>query len=275
MLEVFLDTAFTQHPYKRPVIGYEEDIVNLSRDDVKEFFATYYPANNLTIAIVGDVQPQEVKNLAKIYFGRFPSFASPPKVTKLEPPQTETREVNLELASEPWYLEGYHCGGVNDPDYLVAQIITGILSDGRTSRLYQSLVETQQVALAAEGFGGFPGDKYANLILFYALSAPGHSLAEVGKALETEIEKLTTELVSLEELEKVKTKAKANLLRTLDSNLGMAQLLVEYEAKTGDWQNLFRELDEISSLTPEDIQRVAKKIFTQENRTIGRLISQS
>ena len=273
MIEEFLGTAFSTHPYKRPTIGYEEDIRNLTREDVKQFFSTYYVASNLTIAIVGDADPTEVEKLAGIYFSRYSKRPAPPQVTIIEPPQQEPREVTLELPTQPWYLEGYHRPDLNHPDNPVYRIISGILSDGRTSRLYQSLVEEKQIALNAQGFSGFPGEKYPNLVLLSALTAPGHRIEEVGAALETEIERLKTELVTDEELERVKTQARAALLRTLDSNIGMARLLTEYEAKTGSWRNLFKELDRLSFVSAEDVQRVAQATFVPENRTIGRLLS--
>ncbi|NET60284.1 MAG: insulinase family protein [Symploca sp. SIO2E6] len=272
MIEAFLDSAFEVHPYKRPVIGYDEDIRNLTRTDVREFFETYYVPNNLTIAVVGDVDPLEVKQLAQLYFGRYETKPAPPEVTAVEPPQQVTREVTLELPSQPWYLEGYHRPAINHPDHVVYQIIGSLLSDGRTSRLYKSLVEEKQIALSAAGFSGFPGEKHPNLMLFYALTAPGHTLEEVEVALREEIELLKQEPVSEQELERVKTQARASLLRSLDSNMGMARNLVEYQVKTGDWRNLFQELDAISAVTQEDIMRVAQGTFTSNNRTIGRIL---
>jgi predicted Zn-dependent peptidase len=272
-IEVFLDKAFTTHPYKRPVIGYDEDIRNLSRENVQQFFDTYYPPNNLTIAIAGDVDPQQVKKLADIYFGRYPSKPKPPKVTAIEPPQTEPREFTLKLPSQPWYFEGYHCASINDPDYATYQVMTALLSNGRTSRLYKSLVETKQVALSAEGFTDFPGNKYANLLVFYALTSPKSNVDEVAKALEVEIDKLKNELVSAQELDKVKTQLKADIIRSLDSNMGMTRLLVEYEVKTGDWRNIFKQLDALTAVTPQDIQKVSLKTFIPQNRTIGRIVT--
>ncbi|NER23130.1 MAG: insulinase family protein [Symploca sp. SIO1C2] len=272
MIEAFLDTAFEVHPYKRPVIGYDTDIRNLTRADVREFFETHYIPSNLTMAVVGDVDPTEVQQLAQLYFGRYETKPSPPPVTAVEPRQQETREVTLELPSQPWYLEGYHRPAINHPDNVVYQIIGSLLSDGRTSRLYKSLVEKQQIALSAAGFSGFPGEKYPNLMLFYALTAPGHTVDEVEAALRTEIELLKQEPVSKQDLERVKTQARAGLLRSLGSNTGMARNLVEYQVKTGDWRNLFKELDAIAAVTPEDIMRVAQETFTPENRTIGRIL---
>ena len=272
MIEAFLDTAYTTHPYKRPVIGYQDDIENLSRENVREFFEAYYAPNNLTIAIVGDVYPDEVERLAKIYFGRFESQPQVAEVNKVEPSQSETREVTVNFPSQPLYLEGYHIPSLTHPDYPVYEVISELLSSGRTSRLYQALVEEKQVALAAQGFSGFPGDKYPNLMMFYALTSPGTSFEELAIALRAEIELLKTEPIKPEELERVKTQLKAGLLRTLDSNMGMARILAEYEAKTGSWRNIFEELIKLEAITPEDIQRVAQKTFTDENRTIGRLI---
>lgn len=274
MVEAMLDTAFKVHPYQRPVIGYSEDIQNLTRQNVQDFFDTYYVPSNLTIAVVGDVNPAEVKRLAQIYFGRYPARPAPPRVTAVEPPQAEPRTVTLTLPSQPWYLEGYHRPARNHPDHVVYELIGSLLSDGRTSRLYQSLVEQQRLALSAQGFNGFPGDRYPNLMLFYALTAPNHTVEEVAAALDAELERLRTESITDLELERVKTQAQAGLLRSLDSNSGIAQLLLEYEAKTGDWRNLFQELDAIAAVTPADIQRVAQATFQPQNRTIGRILPQ-
>jgi predicted Zn-dependent peptidase len=271
-IEAFLDKAFVEHPYKRPVIGYDRDIANLTSDDVRKFFATYYVPNNLTVAIAGDVAPQEVKRLATVYFGRYQAKPVPIKIAKIEPPQQETREVTVNFPSQPWYLEGYHIPSLNNLEYPIYEVIADLLSSGRTSRLYHSLIEQKQVALGVEGFSGFPGDKYPNLMLFYGLTAPGHSVDQLADALRGEIERLKTETITPEELERVKTQLKAELLRTLDSNMGMARLLAEYDAKTGSWRKLFNQLKSIEAVTAADVMRIAQKTFVPENRTIGKLL---
>lgn len=275
MIEVFLETAFQVHPYRQPVIGYEQDLRNLRRGDVQAFFDAYYVPSNLTIAIVGDVELDNVKRLAQIYFGRYEDRPRASQELPAEPPQTATRNITVNLPSQPWYLEGYHRPALNHPDHAVYDMMGSILSDGRTSRLYKTLVEDQQVALAAAGFSGFPGNKHPNLMLFYALTAPGRSVEDVAGALRTQIERLKAEPVTQPELERVKTQARAGLLRSLDSNSGMASLLVEYEAKTGSWRNLFKEPEYIERVSAADIQRVARATFTPQNRTEGRLLSQS
>ncbi|TAE95055.1 MAG: insulinase family protein [Oscillatoriales cyanobacterium] len=273
MVEVFADKAFSVHPYRRPVIGYTEDIQNLTRSQVQNFFDTHYIPSKLTVAVVGDVKAAEVKRLAQIYFGRYKAKPAPPELQIVEPPQTQTKEVTLKLKTQPWYLEGYHRPAMNHPDNAVYEIIGSLLSSGRTSRLYKSLVEQQQLALAAQGFSGYPGEKYPNLMLFYAQTAPGKTVDEVAVALSKEIDRLKTDPVSDAELERVKTQARAGLLRSLNSNMGMAFSLLDYQVKTGSWKNLFKQLDAIAAVAPADIQRVAKATFRPENRTIGKLLS--
>ncbi len=272
MVELFADKAFSVHPYRRPVIGYTQDIQNLSRSDVQKFFDTHYVPSKLTVAVVGDVKASEVKRLAQIYFGRYKAKPAAPQLQIVEPPQTQTKEVTLKLQTQPWYLEGYHRPAMNHPDNAIYDIIGSLLSDGRTSRLYKSLVVEKQLALAAQGFSGYPGEKYPNLMLFYAQTAPGRTVDEVAVALSKEIDRLKTESVSAEELEQVKTQARAGLLRSLDSNMGMAFSLLDYQVKTGSWRNLFKQLDAIAKVGPTDIQRVAQTTFRPENKTIGKLL---
>ncbi|MEB3355231.1 MAG: pitrilysin family protein [Synechococcales bacterium] len=274
MVEEFLATAFTTHPYRRPTIGYADDLQAMTREDVREFFETYYVPNRMIMAVVGDVDPAAVQRLATTYFGRYPARPPAPEMAVVEPTQTELREITLRLPSQPWYMEGYHRPGINHPDHLVYQIINSILSGGRTSRLYKSLVEEKQIALAAQSFDGLPGDRFPNLIMFYALTAPGHTVEELADAFRIEIERLRTEPVSEQELERVKTQARAGLLGILSSNQGMASLLPEYEAKTGSWRNLFEDLKALEEITAADVMRVAQATFRPENRTVGKILPQ-
>ncbi|MEB3230322.1 MAG: pitrilysin family protein [Leptolyngbyaceae bacterium] len=272
MIEVFLEKSFDVHPYRRPVVGYADDLDQMTREQVTEFFQTYYTPDRMTFAIVGDVDLNTVKQMATTYFGRYPTRPTPPRVDGVEPPQMAPKEFTLELPSQPWYLEGYHRPGIQHPDHLVYDMLDSILSGGRTSRLYKSLVEEQQIALAAQSLNTFPGDRFANLMFFYVLTAPGHTLDEAQGAIATELDKLRSEPVTPGELERVKTQARAGLLTRLASNQGMASLLPEYEAKTGSWRNLFADLKAIDAITAADVMRVAQATFQPENRTIGRLI---
>lgn len=273
MIEEFQGTAFTDHPYRRPIIGYEADLYRATRRDIQTFFDTYYGPSNLIGAVVGDVEPDQVRELAQTYFGRYQAKAQPPQLEVNETPQTAPREFTLELTSEPWYLEGYHRPGINEPDHVVYGMIDSILVGGRTSRIYKKLVVDDQVALDVGSLNGFPGDKYSNIFMLYALTAPGHTVEEVAAAVDQELGRLKEAPVTAEELDRVKTQARAGLLRSLSSNAGMASLLTEYEAKTGSWRNVFKELDEIQAVTAADVQRVARATFQPNNRTVGKLIS--
>ncbi len=156
---------------------------------------------------------------------------------------------------------------------MVFDAVQDIVSGGRTSRLYRNLVEDKKIAVAAGGFPGYPGNKYPNLFLFVALPTPGHTNAENEEALLAEIERLKNELVSEEELSRVKNRARARLIGQLDSNSGLAGQLAAYEVLTGDWRNRFRTLEAIEGVTREDIQRVAQTYFTDRNRTVGYLLT--
>lgn len=272
-IEVFLEEAFEAHPYRRPVIGYQDDLYTATRDSVQQFFDNYYGPNNLIGVVVGDVDVDEVQQMAAAYFGRFPVRSLPAEVNVEEPPQTAPKSFTLELPSEPWYLEGYHRPSITNPDHAIYGLIEGILLRGRTSRLYKELVEGQQIALDIGGFSGFPGDKYPNMLVLYGITASGVAPEQIAEEFHQQLDRLKTEPVSAAELDRVKTQARAGLLRQLDSNSGMASLLAEYEAKTGSWRNIFTELQEIEAVTVDDIQRVAQATFQPENRTAGRLLN--
>lgn len=272
MIEEFLKVAFPDHPYGRPIIGYEEDIRNLRRQDIQDFFQTYYTPTHIIVAVVGDVDPDEVKRLAQLYFGRYRARQEAPDLKPIAPVQTAPQEVTLQLPTQPWYLEGYQSPPVNHPDSVIYDIIGAVLTDGRTSRLYQSLVETQRLGLSVQASNGFPGDRYDNLMLIYVLTAPGHTVDEVATAMRQEIERLKTEPVSAEELDRIKTQVRVSLLYTLSSNGGMASLLPEFEANTGDWRNLFEQLKQLEAVTPAEVQRVARELFVPEKRTVGKLL---
>ncbi|PSN17744.1 peptidase M16, partial [filamentous cyanobacterium CCP5] len=168
---------------------------------------------------------------------------------------------------------GYHRPSINHPDHAVYGMIDSLLVGGRTSRLYKTLVDQNQIALDVGSLNGFPGDKYPNLFVIYALTAPDHTVDDIAAAFQQELEALKNQPLPPEELQRVKTQARAGLLRSLASNSGMASLLTEYEAKTGSWRNIFAELEEIQAVSAEDVQRVARDMFVPSNRTVGKLIS--
>jgi predicted Zn-dependent peptidase len=269
LVEEFMAVAYKAHPYGEPPIGHMSDLQTITRTEAEEFFETYYTPNNLTVGIVGDVNPKEVKKMAEVYFGRIPNKPLPPKVETVEPPQKGERRIVVEDPSQPFVLIGYHKPGIQHKDNAVFDAITDIMGVGRTSRLYTSLVKEKKIAVAASGFQGLPGQKYPGLFLYFAVPSKGHTNEECELAINEEIEKLKTELVTDAELQKAKTRARAGLIRELDSNSGLAGELTQYEVLTGDWRNLFQQLDQIEKVTAEDIKRVANEYFNSKNRTVG------
>jgi len=269
LVEEFTAASFKAHPYKEPVIGFMSDLQDLSRPDAEAFFHTYYGANNLTIAIAGDVNPQEVRKMAQTYFGRLPKIPEPPAVHTVEPEQPGEKRITVEDRAQPFLVFGYHKGDINDPDENTFDVLSDILGRGRASRLYRKLVKEQKIAVNASGFPGFPEDKYPNLFVFFAVPTPGHTTEECEKSILEEIDRLKTEPVSADELAKAKTRSRADVIRSLNSNSGLAQQLVEYQVLTGDWRNLFRDLDKINAVTAADIQRVAQKYFVTKHRTVA------
>jgi predicted Zn-dependent peptidase len=268
LLEQFLAAAFVAHPYGRPVVGWPSDLRSFSATDAMNFYRKYYVPSNITIAVVGDVKASTALPIIERYFGRIPAGPQPEALRTVEPPQRDVREVVLEDKSQPLYIEGYHRPDFRDPDDAVFDVLADLLSKGRTSRLYRSLVRDKQIALAAEG-GSYPGHKYPNLFYFFAVPNQGHTADEMAKPIHDEIERLKTQDVTDEELESIKTRAKADLIRGLGDNSGLAAQLAEYQADYGDWRELFRQIEDIDKVTKTDIRRVANKYFTRENRTVG------
>jgi predicted Zn-dependent peptidase len=269
LIEQFLFLAFAAHPYHRPTVGYLSDLNSFSATDAEHFFQTYYIPSNMVVAVAGDVDPATAMGFIEKYFSRIPSRDKPDERTTTEPPQDSERRVILHESAQPMYLEGYHRPDFRDKDDAVYDALADLLSEGRTSRLYRSLVRDKKIASEAEGGTGFPGVKYPHLFYFFALPMPGHKPEEIGDAIHAEIERLKKEDISDDELKMVKTRAKANLIRSLDSNEGLADNLAVFETLYGDWRELFRSVDRINAVSKADVRRVANQVFVSTNRTVG------
>ncbi len=269
LVEQFLAASFMAHPYQRPVVGWASDLTTFSATDAMEFYKKNYVPANMVVALVGDVKSAEALPLMEKYFGRLPAGPKPEPTRTVEPLQIAERNVVLREAAQPFYLEGYHRPDSRHPDDAVYNAISDVLSKGRTSRLYKTLVRDQKIAVFATGFNGFPGDKYPHLFAFFAVPAAGHTPQEMGEAIRAEVERLKTEDVTEEELKSVKTRAQSDLVRGLASNRDLANQLGTAQQRFGDWRELFRQVDKIETVTKEDIRRVANQIFIPTNRTVA------
>ena len=269
LLEQFGASAFEAHPYHRPTVGWMSDLNSFSATDAKQFFDEYYVPANMVVAVAGDVKAKDVLPILEKYFGRLPARQKPDETTTVEPPQNSERKVVLKEKSQPLYLEGYHRPDYMSKDDAVYDAITDLMSEGRTSRLYRALVRDKKIAAFSAGFSGLPGIKYPHLFAFYAFPLPGHAPQEVADAIHVEIERLKKDDISDEELKMIKTRAKANLIRGLAENEGLANQLATYQTRYGDWRELFRSVDRIDKVTKADVRRVANETFTDTNRTVG------
>jgi predicted Zn-dependent peptidase len=269
LLEQFTEEAFAAQSYHRPTIGWPSDLNTFSATDAQNFFDKYYIPSNMVVTVVGDVKASEAMPIVEKYFSRLPARPKPDEAGTIEPAQSSERRVVLREQTQPLYLEGYHRPDYRSPDDQVYDAIADLMSNGRTSRLYRALVRDKQIASDSAGFTGLPGNKYPHLFAFYAFPLPGHTPQEVGDAIHAEIERLKKEDITDEELKMIKTRAKANLIRSLGSNEGLAFALGMNQARYDDWRELFRSVDRIEKVTKADIRRVANQTFTPGNRTVG------
>lgn len=269
LIEQFVGVAFLAHPYHNEGIGWPSELERFSATDAENFFHRYYVASNMVTAVVGDVKAAQVVPLVEKYLGRLPKVDKSLEAPTVEPPQIGQREVMLKDPSQPVYLEGYHRPDSRDSDAAVYDVIADLMSKGRVSRLYRSLVRDQKLALVVQGGNYFPGDKYPNLFYFFALPNKDKTPEKLAQAIHKEIDKLKTEDVSDEELASVKTRAKADLIRSLADNEDLASALATAQARFGDWREVFRRIDRIDKVTKADIRRVANQTFTEANRTVG------
>jgi predicted Zn-dependent peptidase len=273
LLETFLATAFLAHPYRRPILGWPSDMRYLDMDYMKSFYKKTHAPNNTVIAIVGDIQPSAVRKIVEKYFSRIPPQKLSPSLITEEPRQSGERRVDVVFAAEPQMIIGYH--KPPPPEFVdhVFDIIESILTRGRTSRLFKALVDEKRIAENIQAANGLPGARYPNQFALFATPRHPHGCAELEQAIDQEIEKLKREPVSSTELEKAKNQIRADFIRGLDSNAGLAGMLSYYEALIGDFHYLIDYTATIDRITAEDILHAAQTYLTKENRTVATLVN--
>ena len=271
LYEALLRTAFWVHPYGLPGIGWTQDIHSLSASQTEEFFKTYYGINNIVIGIVGDIHPEQVIGEMEKTFGQIPPRPLPPPVSLLEPPQEGERRVHIEFDAKPLLTMAFHKPGAGHPDEMIFDMIDSLLSDGRTSRLYKHLVTQKQIALTVSTDASTPGAKYPDLFTVSAAPRAPHSLEVLEKAIDFELDLLKKEPVTPSEFQKMINQFDGYLVRSLESNSGLANQLSYYEAVAGDWKYILKLRQEMEKVKPEDIIRVAEKYFVDKNKTVATL----
>lgn len=273
LMEQFLRTAFPDdHPYGHPIIGYMDDIMTMTRAKAETYFRTHYLPANLIIAIVGDVDPDRVFEMAKTYWGRLPRREPPPPPLVPVIAKGEKR-IDLKLPSQPWLFLGFHRPSALDRPGPVYDALAGYIGRGRTSLLYEDLVKNKKIATSAFASSSFPGDKYSCLFWFGAVPTPGHTAADCERAIEAVLERVKRNPVPVEELNKIKARAKADIVRVLGSDLYTAMSLAISEDYYGDWREMFRELERLDTITPIELREIAQELFVPDNRVVGSIVT--
>ncbi len=269
--EVAGAVAYMVHPYRRPVIGWMDDIENLTRQDLVDYYKLYYEPNNAFVVMTGDFSTQEMLPKIKAAFGKIPRGAEPPKVRAEEPPQTGERRVTLKKEAElPFVLMYYHTPNSKSRDSYALDVLSVVLAGGRSSRLYHDLVYQKRLARNVDAdYNGLSIDP--SVFSVTAQLMPEKEPGEVEREIDGLLENVKSELVSDRELQKAKNQIEAAFVFGQDSIFGQAMKIGYYEA-LGDWRLMDSYLDGIRKVTREEVQRVAQEYLDRDRRTVGVLI---
>jgi len=272
LVETLFAQTFFSHPYHWPVIGWFSDLDAMSLDDLQRHYDTFYSPNNATLVVVGDIKADELIQTIKNLFEPIPRGPSPKQAISEEPVQRGERRFFLKREAQvPFVMMGFRVPNYSSEDSYALNLLESILSHGKSSRLYQSLVYDQKNSLAV-------GADYSlmqtdpGLFYFYSLVSPGSKVEAVEEALQREIVRLQDEPPSESELQRAKNQVEASRIFEQDSNFRHAMLLGQSESIGAGWKWLDKFLDHMKSVTAKDIQRVARQYLVPDNRTVGILI---
>lgn len=268
LYEAHLAEAFKVHPYGRPVVGSMEDIQSLSRRDVQEYFRRFYGPNNAVVAIVGDLDPEQILGWARKYLGSVPEGMPAPLVVTQEPEQSEERRVEIVLDAEPAVRIGWRVPSALDNDAPAFAVLASLLTGGRSARIYRRLVLQDRTAMNVVSGAG-PGRLYPGLFSIDAIPRSPHTTGEVEEAIYEEIQRLKDEPPGERELQRVRNQLEASNVRRLGSNLGLALQLAESTSLYGRWERTFALNRAMVAVTPADIQRVVRRYFREDQRTVA------
>ena len=267
-------TSYIAHPYQWPVLGWASDIEHWTMGQLKHHFEMGYSPNNATMVVAGDVSPEEIFQLCEKYIEPIPTHAPPPPVTTVEPEQLgERRLIVRKTAQLPLVLVAYHIPQTNSPDYYALNVLRTVLFQGESSRMYQRLVDKDQIALDVSSSVEPAFDP--NIVEVAAQPKQGVDPQKCEKAMYEEFENAKNAMVSDTELEKAKNIRLAEFYREMRTINGRANTIGTYEVFFGDYKKLFDVAKNYSAVTKEDVQRVAKAYFGANNRTVATLIPEN
>jgi zinc protease len=271
LIEQVMATAFEMHPYHWPIIGWMEDIARFTLEDLKAYYKTYYNPINAILIVVGDFEKVDLLPKIEKAFGSYPKGVTPIQEKDIDPPQIGERRIFVKKEAQlPSLVMGYHVPNLREQDSYVLELIATLLSGGKSSRLYQSLVREKRLVLSADADHSLTS-RDPSLFTLSAELLPEKEVTEVEKAFDQEVERLQKEPVGKQELEKAKNQLEASFIFAQDSLFYQAMLLAQHEIAIS-WKTIDDYLPSIRKVLPEDIQRVAKKYLTPDNRTVGIII---
>jgi len=272
LVESLFAQAFLIHPYHWPVIGWFPDLNAMTLEDLQRHYDLYYSPNNATLVIVGDIKAEALLPTIKRLFEPIPKGPSPPQQSIAEPEQRGERRIIVKREAQvPFVMAGYRVPNYTSEDSYPLTILESILSQGKSSRLYRSLVYEQKTALAV-------GAEYSllqadpDLFYCFALVKPGQKVQEVEQALYRELELIHTTPPTEQELQRAKNQVEASYVFGQDSNFRQAMLLGQAESVGAGWRHVEQFLARIRSVTAEEVQRVARRYLIEDARTVGILI---
>jgi zinc protease len=272
LVETAYAMAFPAHPYGRPVIGWMDDISGLTRDELAAFYHRYYVPNNATLVVVGDVTAAKLMPIIQRTFGAIPAKpVTDDPITPEQPQFGERRFILKREAQLPVVFMGYHVPNYHGADADALEVLGTIISSGKSSRLYQSLVYEQRIALSADG-GYDPLSIDGDLFYFYGMAQPGHTHEELEAALDKEIARLQKEPVSDRELQKAKNGLLAGYIFGQDSNFFRAMQIGQTVNVGAGVDYIDSYVSRIQAVTKEEVQQAAKRYLLKDHRTVGYLV---
>jgi zinc protease len=267
-------SAFIAHPYQWPVVGWMSDIEHWTIGDLKHHFEMGYSPSNATMVVVGDVTPEEIFKICEKTIEPIPSHAPPPPVTTVEPPQLGERRLVVHKQAElPLLMIAYHVPATNNADFYATNILRTILFEGESSRMYQRLVDKDQLALDVSSSVQPAFDP--TLAIIEAEPKQGVDPEKCEKAIYEELERAKSSAITDQELEKAKNIRLVEFYHQMRTINGRANTIGTYEVFMGDYKKLFNAAKNYGAVTKEDVQRVAKAYFDANNRTVATLVPET
>ena len=277
--ERFNAVAFVNNPYRKPIIGWMEDLDTMKIDDLREWYRTWYAPNNATLVVVGDVRATQVFSLAKEYFGPLKPAEIPRLKPRREVQQYGIKRVQVKApARVPFLVMGYKVPVLNtaenSDDVYALELLSGLLDGGNSSRFSKNLVRGSQIA-SSVGAGYSMYALHDSLFTISAIPSNGTSMDDMEAAIIAQIKALQDELPTEDELARVKAQVVASSVFEQDSSFYQAMKIGIMETVGLGWQTKDEYVDRINAVTAEQVQRVARKYFIEDHLTVAELIPQS